>query len=56
MEELETKAFKVLFQNLLNAGIIRENFKGSITVHINNKDILDYELHVKKSLRKNKRV
>ena len=56
MEELERKVFIQLFENLLRAGIIKENFKGSITVHINNKQILDYDLFVRKSLRKNQRV
>jgi len=52
MEELEEKTFKQLFQNLLKAGIIRENFKGSITVHITDKQAQNYEIFQRRQLRK----
>lgn len=54
MEELEEKAFKEIHAKLVQVGIIKSEFRGSITVHIVNNQILDYETLQRKSFKKKK--
>ncbi len=51
MEVNEEKALDEIFQTLVRSGIIRENFTGSVTLHINQKEIASYDLFQKKRKR-----